>query len=213
MSDGIPEIFAERFIEELLALFEKSVLCNAPSVISAIEAVGRTPNPQYLEAQAGNLNTPGAVRYLERAITNVHKLGFEGVATALSGLCPLSPWKTGYLEAETGKEFLRNFAYATFIGPEGPFHSQDFAAGATIMGPNQFYDWHYHPAIEIYAALSPDSKWGVSYERPVPVEPGTVILHPSMVPHAMISGVEPLIAPWVWIGDIETPSKMTKATV
>ncbi|MCH8522906.1 dimethylsulfonioproprionate lyase family protein [Glycocaulis sp.] len=85
---------------------------------------------------------------------------------------------------------------------------QGFAFGITLIGPQTYYDWHQHPAVETYACLSPESKWGLNHapltKRPV----GTVILHPSNAPHAMETGEYPLLAPWLWTGNIDSPARM-----
>ncbi len=121
---------------------------------------------------------------------------------------PLCPWTPGYDESEVGTEFKNHFAYATLIGDGGIIPCNYFSAGITLIAPSFFYDWHHHPAIEIYLNLTEQALWGTNKAPMEAREVGEVITHPSYVPHAMFCQESPLLAPWLWEGDVHVRAKM-----
>jgi len=129
---------------------------------------------------------------------------------ACTQVLPFCPWTTGYDKSEADENFFNNFSYATIIGKGGYIDCDYFSCGITLISPDTFYDWHYHPAIEIYLNLTKGSQWGMTEGDLLPKTIGEVITHPSNIPHAMYSKELPLIAPWFWSGDVQVPAKMEK---
>jgi hypothetical protein len=152
-------------------------------------------------------------RWLEQAMTATD----EGADTtpALAQFCemtklvlPHCPWTPGYNEAEVGSEFKNHFAYATLVGDGGIIPCDYFSAGITLIAPNFFYDWHHHPVIEIYVNLTTHALWGTNKAPMEERALGAVITHPSYFSHAMFCEQAPLLAPWLWAGDVNVPAKM-----
>lgn len=110
----------------------------------------------------------------------------------------------------TGEQMAQNYAFVRLIGPElfgvdsAPFYSDKVAVGFTILSPSLFYPPHWHPAVEFYGTLTGTGLWqlgdGPFEEKP----PGTLIYHPSNVPHAMKTTDEPILTVYGWVGDILT---------
>jgi len=123
-------------------------------------------------------------------------------ASLVAGLCRnrhLLSWQQNYAADEVGDAFLRNSGYTEIVGMNSIAGGR-IACGFLVLGPSTLYPRHRHEAEEIYIPLRGTARWqqrdAVWRER----RPGTVILHASDEPHAMQTGVEPLLALYVWRG-------------
>lgn len=93
-------------------------------------------------------------------------------------------------------------AYAELIGPTGPIHSDECRFGFYLQAPDCLYPAHSHAAEEVYYILSGSAEWRLSgTETFVPSVPGLVHHLPWQL-HEMRTGQSPLLAMWVWTGDI-----------
>lgn len=153
-------------------------------------------------------NTHPCTRHLEAAL----RAGSAGTADLLALIAPVAydlPWRYSYAKRDDAPGIENNIAFAEIIGPEAPFKSLQVCLGLTLIGPETLYPVHLHPAIEIYYVAAGTATWtadGVASENP----PGTFILHPSNVVHAMQTHREPLLAVYSWSGeDVVTLSAYT----
>ena len=92
------------------------------------------------------------------------------------------------------------------LRPGCRFPSAEVAFGAYLQFPDTWYPRHWHAAEELYFILSGTALWtrdGVSAE---PAPPGTLIRHASFERHATRTLAEPLLAFWVWLGDLDFES-------
>jgi hypothetical protein len=74
-----------------------------------------------------------------------------------------------------------------------PIASDEVCLGVTLIAPHTLYPLHRHNAVETYFVLSGTATWtaaGRSQTQP----PGSFILHPSNIVHAMQTWDEPLLA-------------------
>lgn len=133
---------------------------------------------------------------------------FDGLLSALERLAPMLRWELGYDPRDVERDFAERFAFTEIVGLKGAATSSRFAAGVTLMAPNTFYEWHAHPAVEIYTCLSEGTRWGLDHHPLARREFGSVIVHPSMASHAMASANHPFLAVWIWSGDTQTPAAM-----
>ena len=93
-------------------------------------------------------------------------------------------------------------AYAELIGPEGPLFSAQCRFGFYLQAPACLYPAHSHAAEELYMILSGSAEWSVDVaERFVPPVLG-LVHHRPWQKHSMRTGSLPLLAMWVWLGDI-----------
>jgi hypothetical protein len=93
-------------------------------------------------------------------------------------------------------------AYAELIGPEGPLLSSQCRFGFYLQAPDCLYPEHSHAAEELYMILSGSAEWSVDVtERYVPPVLG-LVRHRPWQKHSMRTGRLPLLAMWVWLGDI-----------
>ena len=104
--------------------------------------------------------------------------------------------------------FLENSGSAVLAGPGGLVPSEALALGILLLGPGTHYPSHNHPAVEIYVVLSGEAEWQKGREAWRREPPGTVIRHDSMVTHAARALAEPLLAAYVWRGDLATHARI-----
>jgi hypothetical protein len=117
-----------------------------------------------------------------------------------------------YRRSPVAGSFLDNYGYAVIAGPAAGAPAlvacEDLALGVLLLGPGTHYPRHAHPAREIYLPLNVsewqqgDGEWTVQW-------PGAVIHHAPHVPHATRSGETPLIAIYLWRGDLEAHAQLT----
>jgi hypothetical protein len=137
------------------------------------------------------------------------------LVAALEALGPWLSWaqNPNYRRRPPDATFLDNYGYAVIAGPEDgpPALAVDprLALGVLLLGPHAHYPLHAHPAVEIYYTLTPGGEWwrddGPWRQQP----PGTVIHHAPNVRHATRAGISPLLAIYLWRGDLATHAKLT----
>ncbi len=126
-----------------------------------------------------------------------------GIASALAACWQRLDWHYHYPERP---DLAANIGFAELIGPSGPLWSDKIRAGFTFMAPGIFYPLHDHPAVELYIVLSGRAEW-TRRTMTTNQDAGAAILHASMEPHAMKTVTEPLLALYVWTGDIASPAR------
>ena len=94
-------------------------------------------------------------------------------------------------------------------GPGGLVASEALALGVLMLGPGIHYPTHRHPAVEIYVPLAGEAEWQKGEEPWRREPPGAVIRHESMVPHATRTLAAPLLAAYLWRGDLATYARIT----
>ena len=138
----------------------------------------------------------------------------SGAPSALiAALETLGPWLSwaqnpNYRRRPPDATFLDNYGYAVIAGPsDGPpalaAHPR-LALGVLLLGPHAHYPLHAHPAVEVYYTLTSGGEW---WRDPGPWrdEPaGTAICHEPYARHATRAGRSPLLAVYLWRGDLAT---------
>src|SRR5215510_13706397 len=141
----------------------------------------------------------------------------EPVAGMIHALRALGPWlawtqNPNYRRSPPSADFLDRYGYAVIAGPsDGPpalVGHRALALGVLLLGPGTHYPEHHHPAIELYVPLTAGEWW--RGEGPWRSEPaGAVIHHASEVPHGTRAGEEPLLAIYLWSGDLGTHARLS----
>src|SRR5882724_273965 len=139
-----------------------------------------------------------------------------GMSHSLQALGPWLAWtqNPNYRRSPPSPEFLDRYGYAVIAGPaEGPpalVGHTNLALGVLLLGPRTHYPRHHHPATELYVPLNAGEWWrGDGPWRPEPA--GAVIHHGSDVAHATRAGDTPLLAIYLWSGDLGTHAQLTGA--
>ena len=82
------------------------------------------------------------------------------------------------------------------------YESKEIFAGLMWMAPGVDYPEHAHDAGETWTILSGVSQWRLGEESPRSVAPGESLHIPTTVGHAVTTLDEPLLAFYIWTGDI-----------
>ena len=149
------------------------------------------------------------LRYLDQCLVEAHNFDV-GIASGISALQPHLQWRQSkaYNDALLGTGFIENYGWCEIIGPRGFFPGDDFLLGLLMLGPNQHYRDHFHPAPELYWPLTSATEWRMSEEPLTPKPAGSVIWHRPNVIHATRTGVAPLLTFWSWTQDTATPARL-----
>jgi hypothetical protein len=137
------------------------------------------------------------LRWLPEIAGDAAAVGADLVADVCREASTLA-WRQTYTANELDAAFLDNYGWSEVLGGRGPWVSERIACGFLILGPSTHYPPHRHEAEEVYFPLSGTAAWqqgdGGFMERP----PGTLIHHARGEPHAMRTGVSPLLALYLW---------------
>lgn len=137
----------------------------------------------------------------------------DALAQALRNLGALLRWvqNPNYVRNPPGPGWLDNYGYAVIAGPDdGPpalARHDALAIGVLLLGPRAHYPLHAHPAREIYLPFGTAEWW--RDEGPWRVfPPGSVIHHASMTPHATRAFGAPLLAIYLWMGELAVHARL-----
>jgi quercetin dioxygenase-like cupin family protein len=180
-----------------------------PEIAAELERVlALLATVDFSQVDEKHLQTSGhpVVRQLRRmGVTSRGNAPTEAIFQVFLPYLEALPWRYSYASRPDAPDIGERMAWAELIGPVAPFHSGKVCLGLTAIGPGLFYPPHYHPAVETYLVVSGTAAWtanGVTRQHP----PGTLILHPANLVHAMRTGDEPLLAAYAWTGEVETLS-------
>jgi quercetin dioxygenase-like cupin family protein len=144
------------------------------------------------------------------------RLALPPVRQALAALAPSLAWtqNPNYRARPPHARFLHRYGYAVLLGRDDslapPLVRHDgLAVGLLLLGPDNEYPRHEHPAEEIYLPLSGAALWQRGAAPWQKISPGTPIHHPSDLPHATRTGAAPLLALYLWRGAIETAARLS----
>lgn len=144
---------------------------------------------------------PPASAFLRHAL----KMTDRHPSTAAVPADPASlPWQEG--KAGMPASFTGRYMFCTLVGPDSQIVAGDFLFGLYLQAPHSDYPRHSHVAEEYYSVLSGHAAWEKDRGGYTALPPGACILHESNQWHAMRTGDEPLLAMWIWTGDLSNDS-------
>ncbi len=141
--------------------------------------------------------------FLERAL---EAPGADPLTRLLAPLAPALPWADTSANKTMPKGFRGRYSAAQIIAPDGLIPAVDFRFGTYLQHPDTWYPIHRHAAEELYFILSGTAEWTRDGVDGQPEPPGTLIRHAPHERHATRTLGEPLLALWVWLGDIDLAS-------
>jgi len=147
--------------------------------------------------------TQPVCRHLEEALALGEKGPAAPLIRALRPLVERLCWRHVYDLDGSLPAFSQNYAHAEIMGPPSTVPSQAMRCGLILMAPRTFYPAHFHTAPELYQVLGGAARWQRGEETWGLRPPGSFILHPSRMAHAMETDEEPLLALYAWHGSLE----------
>lgn len=132
------------------------------------------------------------------------------LAEPLSRMAPALRWTQSYRDRPPSRDFLDRYGYAQFVGPAkvpSLMTSDRLAFGVLFLAPGTFYPAHAHPAEELYVPLAP-ARWLRGEEKWRERQAGDLVHHASGMVHATEAGTVPLLALYLWLGDLATGAKI-----
>ncbi|MEQ9885039.1 dimethylsulfonioproprionate lyase family protein [Pectobacterium zantedeschiae] len=148
-----------------------------------------------------------AVDYLEQALKIGEASGDREICSMIRLLAPELSWNFDYIPHPKFTSLSEKIAFTQFVGPEDLWVSSHLAVGLTLIAPETHYPAHCHPATEIYLPLAGTGLWSMENEDYFPRHPGELIFHRSRATHATQAQEEPVLALYIWHGDIRSPSE------
>lgn len=145
-----------------------------------------------------------ACRYLDATIAAGRDGPCAALVSEIAGLTEALNWRYGYAPHPDWPGLDDRIAFAPIIGGQGVLNDDKARLGLTLLAPHTHYPLHAHPAIETYLVLAGTAEWrlgGKPFERQAP---GALILHESGMGHAMQTDADPMLALYVWRGDLLT---------
>lgn len=113
-----------------------------------------------------------------------------------------------YTDLIMGNGFNDNYGWSHIIGPHGFFPGDDFVLGVVMLGPDRHFPDRYQPAPELCWPLTVESFWSRDGKPFFAKRQGTTVWHPSMAPHATMTGASPLLALWFHTRDTASPARL-----
>lgn len=160
----------------------------------------------------GSGTTKPACRFLGTALAAAKTGPLADVAAAFERALPALDWRqnANYSAAVMGERFVDRYCSTEAVGPGRPYDSAEYLVGFIILGSDLFYPDHQHPAAEVYHVISGTAEWWREGRQWQAEAPGSLIYHAPNVRHAMRMGAEPLLALYLWSGDISMPARPTR---
>lgn len=152
-----------------------------------------------------------ADRYYEDALVAAQANRRSGLAEGLACINDLLQWThtDTYVAAPPHEHFLERYAHATILGSNRATAvvvdaSCTAAVGVLLLGPDNQYPHHQHPADEVYVPLT-HAEWSSgTAESYLDRQPGTVLHHEPLQPHAVQTHGSSLLTLYLWTGDTTT---------
>lgn len=181
--------------EELLGAFHAFLRLEQASLAhDAADSIDWAMPARALEPE-----TTPCIRHLDR-IREIAPAAARPLARLLADNREALCWGQTYTEKDFGSDFLDNYGWVEVFGTRGHFANDKVAGGFLILGPEVVYSDHHHEAEEIYIPLTDGTGWRKGEGAFQVRDAGEVIHHPPNVNHAMKTGVEPLLALYLWRG-------------
>jgi dimethylpropiothetin dethiomethylase len=109
-------------------------------------------------------------------------------------------WTGGVFKMPDG--FAGRYAFVEIVGPDGMVACPKLRFGLYLQSPDTYYPPHDHAAEELYLVIGGSARWqkedGAFFDAP----PGALIHHQPHQRHAMETAADPLLALWIWTGDL-----------
>jgi len=181
------------FLAEVRQTFARRSEAAAADVVALLDGLGRS-------AAAGPVPADQPVcALMPAALARATAETAELVARVVD-LAPALAWERAPAD-ETPAEYYKGHAYCMIAGNGGFLPSDRFMLGLFLIAPGVFYPNHAHAADEVYYVLGGRAEWQIAGGAFEAEGPGGLVAMPSMTPHALRTGADPVLILWAWYGD------------
>ena len=163
---------------------------------SGVDALARLTPFQALTARAAVTQPPALVN-IGAALEG---MPHGALRTTLEACASRLPWTAGDLPKSSA--IVDRYTFIEIAGPDGLGGDDTMRFGLFLQAPFTDYPPHDHEAEEFYYVLSGDALWQKNDGGFQSMAPGTLIHHAPRDRHAMRTLEAPLLAMWIWTGDI-----------
>lgn len=200
-------------VGSLLPLLHRSGLVEQATLLEA--AVRTAHHRRQPDADRASKGDVVARQQLPTAVGLARSGPGERLAGATEVLAAAARWTqtASYVEAPPHPGFLEGYAHASLLGPASAdallgTASDDALLGLLLLATGLDYPHHLHPADEVYVPLTA-ADWSSGTADPYRQRPaGVPIHHAPWQPHAMRTPGEPLLAIYLWTGDVLSPAAL-----
>jgi quercetin dioxygenase-like cupin family protein len=118
-----------------------------------------------------------------------------------------------YVASPPHDRFLARYAHAAVLGPPEAAairtdETRSATLGVLLLGPENVYPHHRHPADEVYIPVT-DASWSSGLKQPWRhVQPGQPLHHRPHQPHATRTAGQSLLTVYLWTGDTTTAARL-----
>ena len=123
------------------------------------------------------------------------------ICATLLAAAPHVEWRHTYSETEVGRDFLNAFGWFELAGPDGHFITRQTRMTVGFWGPGLHYDWHQHPAEEIYSVVAGAGRFALDGAPDQMLGAGETRFHPGETRHALTTTDQPVLTFVLWRGD------------
>jgi hypothetical protein len=158
--------------------------------------------------------SPVVDAHLPAALAAVAANGQPDLAAAIAAAAPSLAWGIydRYPLEAIGAAFRSGHAFASLVGPAGPFTAGDYDLGLFLIAPGVFYRDHRHAAPELYAPLTGPHGWRFAPGDPLDWLPARVpVWNEPHRPHATKVGRVPFLCIYAWTRDVAEPAVIVAA--
>ena len=193
MSEKAPQDPLDRFLDlsaAALSVLESPLARNVATAIRELPAA---------LGQWENRHLPAADHFT--AVCAMASEATRPLVDAVAALEDRFQWRGGG-DHGFGDRKRGDLAYVPFVGLTSLVVTDAITCGIFLLAPGAFYPNHSHAADEIYYVIAGQGEWQKDSGDFVAYGPGSLIEMPSFTPHALSTGVTPVLILYAWIGDI-----------
>lgn len=166
---------------------------QAAAVAKRLRGVTEVPAPAGAGAQ------PPALKDLAAGLK---AMPAGRLSNLIAGSAGELTWTGGVFKMPDG--FVGRYAFVEIVGPDGLVSCPKLRFGLYLQSPDSYYPPHDHAAEEFYYVVGGGARWQVDDGAFFVTRPGSFVHHAPHQRHAMETAADPLLAMWIWTGDIRT---------
>jgi len=179
-------------------------------ISAAADLYAATGQPQaiaaaaMLRASAGRSTTRSPSRTPPHLASALEAMAPGPLRSLLEIKTARLPWSL--TESNVPPAIAGRLASTEIVGPDGLAMAEELRFGLFLQAPETLYPSHFHAAEELYLTLSGTPVWQKDDAPFSAIPPGTLVCHAPYQRLAIRTAADPLLAMWIWLGDLDFAS-------